>query len=153
MNLTTGQTAVHSWIFFRLPEMWLNYAEALNEYSPGNADIKLNYDRVRNRPGVLMPPLPAGLSQAEVRENIRNERRVEFAFEDHRAWDIRRWMIAPATLGGPLRGVDVTKTASGGFTYTPVVIENRVFQPKMYLYPIPQAELNILSKMVQNPLW
>jgi len=130
----------------------LNYAEALNEYSPGHADIKINYDRVRSRPGVLMPGLPAGLSQAEVREKIRNERRVEFAFEDHRAWDVRRWMIAPSTLGAPLRGVDVTKAVTT-FSYTPIVVEQRVFQPKMYLYPIPQGELNISQGLVQNPLW
>lgn len=152
LNLQTNQTAVHSWIYFRLPEIWLNYAEALNEYSPGNADIKAFYDRVRNRPGVLMPPLPTGLSQAEVREKIRNERRVEFAFEDHRAWDVRRWMIAPSALGGPLRGVEITKTGTT-FSYKPVVVENRVFQPKMYFYPIPQGEINISSALVQNPLW
>ena len=155
LNLTNNQTAAHSWIYFRLAEVYLNYAEALNEYIPGNAAIKTNYDLVRNRPGVLMPLLPAGLSQAEVREKIRNERRVEFAFEDHRAWDTRRWMIAPATLGGPLRGVAITRTSitPATFSYTPNVIESRQFQPKMYLYPIPQNELNISPGLVQNPLW
>ncbi|WP_373551884.1 RagB/SusD family nutrient uptake outer membrane protein [Haliscomenobacter sp.] len=152
LNLQTNQTAAHSWIYFRLPEIWLNYAEALNEYSPGNADIKAFYDRVRNRPGVLMPLLPTGLSQAEVREKIRNERRIEFAFEDHRAWDVRRWMTAPTALGGAVRGVEVTKTGTT-FSYKPVVVENRVFQPKMYFYPIPQGEINISSALVQNPLW
>ena len=153
INITTGQVAVHSWIYFRLAEIYLNYAEALNEYSPGNAGIKTFYDLVRNRTGVAMPPLPAGLSQAEVREKIRNERRVEFAFEDHRAWDVRRWMIAPTTLGAPLRGVDVIRTGTTTFTYTPNIVEQRVFQPKMYLYPIPQSELNISQGLVQNPLW
>ncbi len=153
INLTTGQTAVHSWIYLRLAEMYLNYAEALNEYSPGNPNIKIYYDLVRNRPGVLMPGLPAGLTQAEVREKIRNEDRVEFAFEDHRAWDVRRWMIATTTLGAPLRGVDIVKTGTTTFVYTPNVVEQRVFQPKMYLYPIPQSELNISQGLVQNPLW
>ncbi|HVF98176.1 MAG TPA: RagB/SusD family nutrient uptake outer membrane protein, partial [Flavisolibacter sp.] len=153
INLTTNQTAVHSWIYFRLAEIYLNYAEALNEATPGNAAIKTYYDLVRTRTGVAMPPLPAGLSQTEVRERIRNERRVEFAFEDHRAWDVRRWMIAPQALGGPLRGVDVTKTGATTFTYQPVVVETRTFLPKMYLYPIPQSELNIVTGLVQNPLW
>ena len=153
INLSTNATAVHSWIYFRIAEMYLNYAEALNEYSPGHPDIKINYDRVRNRPGVLMPLLTTGLTQAEVREKIRNERRVEFAFEDHRAWDVRRWMIAPTTLGGPLRGVDIVKTGTNTFTYTPKIIETRVFEPKMYLYPIPQGELNIIPGMLQNPIW
>ncbi len=152
INLSTNQTSVHSWIYFRLAEMYLNYAEALNEYSPGNADIKINYDRVRNRPGVLMPGLPTGLSQADVRERIRNERRVEFAFEDHRAWDVRRWMIAPQTLGAPVRGVNILKSGTT-FSYAPNVVEQRVFDPKMYLYPIPQGEISIATGVVQNPQW
>lgn len=153
INRSTGATAVHSWIYFRLAEMYLNYAEALNEYSPGNADIKINYDKVRNRTGVVMPLLPAGLSQAEVREKIRNERRVEFAFEDHRAWDVRRWMTAPAALGTPIYGVSITQPTSTTFAYTPNLVEERVFQPKMYLYPIPQGEINIVTGFIQNPLW
>ncbi|MBC7650746.1 MAG: RagB/SusD family nutrient uptake outer membrane protein [Deinococcales bacterium] len=152
LNLLTGNTAVHSWILFRLPEMWLNYAEALNEYNPGNTDIKIYYDRNRNRPGVLMPGLPANLNQDLVRQKIRTERRIEFAFEDHRPWDVRRWMIAPATLGGILRGTDIAQSGTN-FTFTPTVVETRIFQPKMYLYPIPQSELNISPKFVQNPLW
>ncbi len=100
-----------------------------------------------------MPGLSAGLTQAEVRERIRNERRVEFAFEDHRAWDVRRWMIAPSTLGAPIRGVNITKTGTTTFTYAPNMVEERVFQPKMYLYPVPQGELNIATGLVQNPLW
>lgn len=152
INLSTGQTAVHSWIYFRLAEMYLNYAEALNEYNPGHTDIKINYDRVRTRSGVAMPGLPAGLSQAEVRERIRNERRIEFAFEDHRAWDVRRWMIASQTLGAPVRGVNITRTGTT-FTYAQNVVEQRVFDAKMYLYPIPQGEINIATGIVQNPLW
>lgn len=153
LNLLNNNTGVHSWIIMRYPEIYLNYAEALNEYSPGNPDIKKYVDLVRARTGVAMPPLPANLSQAEMRDAIRNERRVEFAFEDHRAWDVRRWMIAPAALGSPLRGVEVTRTATNTFTYQPVVVENRVFDPKMYLYPIPQSDLNIAPALVQNPLW
>jgi hypothetical protein len=126
----------------------------LNEYSPGNPDIKKFYDLVRSRTGVAMPGLPMGLSQAEVREAIRNEKRVEFAFEDHRFWDVRRWLKGPAIFGAPLRGVNITKDAvTGAFTYTPIVVEQRTFDPKMYLYPIPQNDLNISPLIVQNPLW
>jgi hypothetical protein len=153
LNLINGNTGVHSWILFRYPEIYLNYAEALNEWSPGNADIKAYYDRVRGRTGVAMPLLPAGLSQADVREKIRNEKRVEFAFEDHRFWDVRRWMQAPTYFNAPLRGVDITRNADGTFTYKPVTVENRVFTPKMYLYPIPQTDINIAGGLAQNPLW
>lgn len=150
LNLLQGNTFVHTWIIMRLPEVYLNYIEALNELSPGNADIKVYYDKIRTR--AEMPGLPGGLSQQEVRERIRNERRVELAFEDHRFWDVRRWMIAPTTLGVPLRAVDVRKTGNV-FTYTPVFLENRVFEPRMYLYPIPQTDINIDGSLTQNPMW
>jgi hypothetical protein len=137
----------------RLAEVYLNYAEALNEYAPGSADIKKYVDLVRARPGVAMPPLPAGLSQAQMRDRIRAERRIELAFEDHRAWDVRRWMIAPATLGTPIRGVKIISTGTNAFTYTPQIVENRVFSPKMYLFPLLQTEIGAGPALVQNPLW
>ncbi|TCN59044.1 RagB/SusD family nutrient uptake outer membrane protein [Flavobacterium circumlabens] len=155
-NLTNNADGIKSWILFRFPEIYLNYAEALNEWSPGNADIKIYYDRVRSRTGVAMPGLPAGLSPAQVRERIRNEKRVEFAFEDHRLWDVRRWMQGPEFLGKPLRGVKVISTnpINTTFSYTPVIVENRTFDAKMYLYPIPQSDLNISKGgLIQNPLW
>jgi len=153
LNLLNNNTGVHSWIIFRYHEIYLNYAEELNEWSPGNADIKRFVDIVRNRTGVAMPLLPAGLSQAETRERIRNEKRVEFAFEDHRFWDVRRWMQGPAFFGKPLMGVDIIRNADGSFKYAPVKVEDRAFDPKMYLYPIPQSELNIAQGLIQNPLW
>jgi hypothetical protein len=157
VNLTTNTGAAHTWIYMRLAEVYLNYAEALNEYSPGHADIKKYVDLVRVRNGNLanpqMPPLPAGLSQAQMRDRIRNERRIELAFEDYRAWDVRRWMLAPQTLGVPIHGVRIISTGTNAFTYTPITVENRVFSTKMYLFPIPQTELSVAQGLVQNPLW
>ena len=89
------------------------------------------------RVGVEMPAVPTAISKEELREKIRNERRVELAFEDHRFWDVRRWMIAPETLGAPLRGVEITKISDEEFEYKPIEVEKRTFEPKMYLYPIP----------------
>jgi hypothetical protein len=153
LNLLQNAPSVKSWNLFRLAEIYLNYAEALNEAIPGHADIKIYVDRVRARPGIDMPPLPEGLSQAEMRERIRNERWVELAFEGHREWDVRRWMQGPTYLGAPLMGVDITRNPDDTFTYTPIVVENRVFEPRMYLYPIPQGELNASKGLVQNPMW
>ena len=153
LNLLNGNTGVHSWIIFRFPEIYLNYAEALNEWSPGNADIKKYVDIVRTRTGVSMPPMPLGLSQTETREKIRNEIRIEFAFEDHRFWDVRRWMQGPDYFAKPLMGVEVIKNIDNTFKYTPVKVEDRAFNPKMYLYPIPQSDLNISGSLIQNPLW
>ena len=153
LNLLNNNTGVHSWIIFRYPEIYLNYAEALNEWSPGNADIKKYVDIVRTRTGIAMPPMPTGMSQAETRERIRNEKRIEFAFEDHRFWDIRRWMQGSEFFGKPLTGVEITRNSDNTFKYKPTKVEDRTFSPKMYLYPIPQSELNIAKGLVQNPLW
>jgi len=152
LDLEAGQTSVHSWIIFRLAEIYLNYAEALNEYDPGNSDIASYVNRVRSRAG--MPGLSAGLSQDEMRERIRHERRIELAFEDHRLWDLRRWMEAEEVLSAPIEGVQITlNPADTTYTYQKVVVENRVFQPKMYLYPIPQSEIAIATGLIQNPIW
>ena len=152
LDLLQGRESVHSWIIFRLAEVYLNYAEALNEYAPGNPDILFYLNAVRARDDVNMPPVPGGLSQPEMRERIRNERRVELAFEGHRFWDVRRWLKGQEYFNTNLQGVEITKNQSD-FTYHVISVENRVFAPKMYLYPIPQNELNINPNWVQNPLW
>jgi hypothetical protein len=152
LDLLQNKTSVHTWLLIRLAEIFLNYAEALNEADPGNADIRTYVNYVRQRTGVAMPPIPAGLSQEEMRIKIRHERQVELAFEEHRFWDLRRWQSAANDLNVPLLGVSIANN-SGVYSYAPVSVENRKFDTKMYLYPIPQSELNICKKLVQNPLW
>jgi starch-binding outer membrane protein, SusD/RagB family len=153
INLLTNTTSVHSWDLIRLADVFLWYAEALNEYSPGHADISTYINRIRQRSGVNMPPVPTGLSQAEMRNVIRHERQVELAFEGHRIWDLRRWMQSPEIMNTPLRGVNITQTETSEFTYAVIDVEERVFQPKMYYYPIPQQEMLKMPAWKQNPLW
>lgn len=154
-------TARHVWVIFRYAEVLLNYAEAMNEaygpevpgQSPLNNLTALDaVNIVRARTGVEMPAFPAGMDQSAFREKLRNERRVELAFEDHRFWDIRRWKIGPSTI--TIRGLDLTKNAvTSEITYTPKVVETRVWNDKMYLYPIPQNEYFINNNLGQNPGW
>lgn len=152
LDLLQNRTSVHSWVIFRLAEIYLNYAEALNEYDPGNPAILTYLNNVRSRGDVKMPAVPVGLTQDEMRARIRNERRVELAFEDHRLWDVRRWMAGQQYFNVPLNGIEITKSGNN-FNYKVVNVENRVFNPKMYLYPIPQNDLNISNGWTQNPLW
>ena len=101
-----------------------------------------------------MPAVIATVSRDELRERIRNERRVELAFEDHRFWDVRRWMIGESTLGATIRGVRVTREANGSFRYVPYDLEKRIFLERMYLYPIPQPEIvKTNGNILQNPGW
>jgi hypothetical protein len=66
---------------------------------------------------------------------------VELAFEDHRAWDVRRWNVAEAALARPIYGMEVTLDASSNPLYARKVVQQRVFAGKMYLYPIPETEV------------
>lgn len=159
LNPVNPGTSIHYWVIFRYGEVLLNYAEAMNEaYGPeGTGPTPLNMTAlaavniVRSRPGVAMPNFPAGMTQSAFRDKLRNERRVELAFEDHRFWDIRRWKIGSSTTN--IYGVDITKDASGILTYTPKLVETRAWDDKMNLYPIPQTELFINDNLIQNTGW
>lgn len=148
---------IHDWVLFRYAEVLLNYAEAMNEaFGPDVADVfgmtaRTAVNLVRNRTNVKMPLFPAGLSQDAFRLKLRNERRVELAFEDHRFWDIRRWKIGNTTT--EIQGVDITKLENGSFSYNRKVIETRVFEDKMNLYPIPASEIFINKNLEQNSGW
>ncbi|MDR0714900.1 MAG: RagB/SusD family nutrient uptake outer membrane protein [Bacteroidales bacterium] len=159
LNLTQNQTGVHSWILFRYGEVLLNYAEAMNEaYGPESKggltmSAKAAIDAVRSRNGVAMPVLPPGLTQDEMRERIRNERRVELAFEEHRFFDVRRWKIAMTTENLPLMAMQTVKTSwNDEFEYLVFKKENRIFKEYMYLHPIPETEV-LKGALVQNPGW
>ncbi len=147
---TGGSSSGHVVPLFRLAEIYLNYAEALNECDPTNPDIALYLNKVRNRASL---PNVSALSQEQMRAVIQHERRVELVFEEHRSWDVRRWKIASSTLGAPLMGVQIERKPLGGYTYMPVKVEQRVFQPKMYWYPIPQSEVLKLKQWKQNNGW
>jgi len=154
VSLTQSRFALKTWIFFRLGEFYLNYAEALNEVSGANAQVYGAVNRIRSRAG--MPGLPTGLSQEDMRMRIRNERRVELAFETHRYFDCHRWKIAAQTDNGPIYGMNVaagTSLTDDNF-FRRTLIETRLFQaPKHYLFPIPQSEIDKNPSMAQNPGW
>lgn len=160
LNLTQNTSSIHTWILFRHAEILLNYAEAMNEaFGPEvrngySLSAKAAVDMVRNRTGVAMPILPPGLSADEMRQRIRNERRVEFAFEEHRFFDVRRWKIAEQTENMPVLAMKITKDGSGMFNYVVVKAEDRFFDERMYLYPIPEAEvLKSEGAIIQNEGW
>lgn len=141
-----------TWIYFRYAEILLNYAEAQNEASGPDASVYAAVNAIRQRTGVGMPALPAGLTQAQMRERIRNERRVELAFEEHRFYDVRRWKIAGTVENAPAYGVEVGKNGST-FTYTrKEALTGRSFADKQYWLPIPRTEIQASNNQLeQNP--
>src|SRR5207302_1674458 len=129
------------WIFFRYAEILLNYAEAsieLNEL--GDAVTVLN--QIRQRAG--MPLFSAGLGQAALRDEYRNERRVEMVFEEQRFFDVRRWMIAPAVLSQPAGGINIFLDGKSrtdpstwkNYRYVRDTVQARAWDNKMYFMPI-----------------
>lgn len=169
-NAGTGTSKRNSPIF-RLAEMYMIYSEAMNEYlDVPDARVYEYINKVRNR--VKMPPLPilpADETKDGMRKRIQNEDRIEFAFETHRLWDIRRWMIGTTVNNGPVHVLNakpsVEELAASGVAdinseqagvavfYRPVVIQNRVFQDKHYLMPVPQSEIDKEPNLVQNYGW
>lgn len=151
------QIADRSEIIFRLGEFYLSYAEALNEYAPGDADIKKYINLIRERAGIPQygsgaNQVPEPANQDAWRTAIRKERRVELAFEYHRYFDTRRWKIAEQTDGGAFYGMDVNATNSIDFQKR-VVFETRVFLKNYYLWNILQTELDKNKNLIGNPGW
>ncbi|SNR31293.1 Starch-binding associating with outer membrane [Maribacter sedimenticola] len=134
-----SQSSDQDWIFMRYAEVLLNYAEAQNEASGPDGSVYNAINLIRNRAG--MPNLESGLTQDQMRERIRNERRIELAFEEHRFFDIRRWGIAENLLNGPLYGMKIEKEGDN-YTYTKFEFETRSFPSKLYVLPIPQNEID-----------
>lgn len=142
---------VQNWIYFRYGEILLNYAEAQNEASGPDQSVYDAVNALRERAG--MPDLPAGLSQSDMRTRIRHERRIELAFEEHRFYDVRRWMIADQVENTPAYGIDIVKNTNGTLTYTrKTALAGKSFQEKHYWLPIPRAEILASdNKLEQNP--
>lgn len=150
----------HVWVIFRYAEILLNYAEALNEAFPTpnykDATFTLSaveaINLVRKRTGVALVAIPATINKDDFRVKVRNERRVELAFEDHRFWDIRRWMIGPETVA--IKRTRIEKDpVTGVFTYSTYTTNDRIWQDKMYYYPIPLTEIYKNGNLTQNPGW
>lgn len=148
----------HLWIIYRYAETLLTYAESMVEAFDNPAYTDGTYTRsalwalneVRASRGM---PLVTTTDKTEFIERLRNEWRVEFAFEDHRFWDIRRWRIGDTTQN-QISGVAIERTATSGDLYYRFTYESRYWNDKMYLYPIPQAELyKNLNLAPQNPGW
>lgn len=162
LDLAKGNTSLRAWVFMRYAEIILNYAEALNEFdnvTNFNA-ITVELDKLRNRANLR--PFDTSdknllRDQAEMRKYIKQERRLELAFEEHRFWDLRRWKDAESVLNQPVKGMRITKDLAGAFTYATFDADTRIFDEKMYWHPIPRNEIlkyrNAGKTIIQNPGW
>ena len=147
----------HQWVVYRYAEVLLTYAEAVNEYfqSPTQTDgtFTLSAQDALNqvRANAGMPDVNAA-SYSAFRDAVRREWRVEFAFEDHRFWDVRRWDIGAQTQG-QVDGVTIVRNGNT-YTYSRKVVRNRTWAARQNFFPIPQTELFCNPNLApQNQGW
>ena len=128
-----GNDATH----LRFAEVLLIYAEAKNEISGPDQSIYDAVNEIRSRAG--LDELPVGLNQEAMREKIRHERRIEFAFEGQRYFDLKRWGI----IGEVVSDIPEPPVSTSTF---------RVWKDHFKLLPIPQAEIDKdPQNLIQNP--
>lgn len=158
LSAQTITSTYHYFPVIRLADIYLLYAEAMNEaYGPNDAaDLGWTaleaLNKVRTRAGITVPYTTT--SQTEMTKKIRNERRVELAFEDQRYFDLRRWKTAEKDLNQPLMGFRIERQDNGVVsTHEFVVDGQRKFNTKMYYSPIPYSEMQLNTNLVQNPGW
>lgn len=146
---SVGGVGSTAYPYIRYGEILLNYAEAM--FYLGNEDECRKYiNMIRDRPSVQMPHVTD--TGAKLEERFRNERYVELYYEDHRFFDIRRWLIAMDVANVPSYRNYITKDPITGVkTYEIVEIKERVFLEHHYLLPIPQGEIDKNPNLKQNP--
>lgn len=135
----------------RYAEILLNFAEATNEFDGPVSEVYQAVEAIRKRAGLRPYQLPTGLSKDQMRTAIQNERRLELAFEGHRFFDVRRWMIAETTENIQMHGIEVKRGAT--VTYNPFNVRKHNFTKAMYLWPLPLKEIAKSPELLQNPLY
>lgn len=136
------ERSAFNFILIRYAEVLLTYAEAQNEASGPDQSVYDAINQLRKRPDINMPEVEKNLTQAQMREVIRRERRVEFAFEGLYYSDILRWRTAEIENNGGMHNCNG------------IIVVNRSFNPNRdYLWPIPYNQIVLNSNLQQNPNW
>ena len=143
-------------ILFRLGEIYLNAAEAAVELGL-DGEARSFIEPIRTRAGLKQNLDFSSYSGTELRDRIRNERKIELAFEDHRYWDVRRWRTAEVDLSVMTEGIRSLRYIDnfGNETFTYEIIEPEPqktnFFPRHYYIPIGQDRRNNNPKLIENP--
>lgn len=158
------------WMEYRLAEIYLNYAEALNELTTSHSvngtsisrdpeEIRKYFNLIRHRAGLPGMTTLEASSPEKVRELIRVERQIELAWEGHRYFDVRRWEIADEEENEPIYGVDINQPqANKAQFYTRVVVREKdytfkTFTKRQNFWPIPHDEIVRNPNLTQSPGW
>jgi hypothetical protein len=150
-SIDDNEGSEQPWIYMRLSEFYLTYAEA--QYHLGNTGLAVDFvNSIRGRTGVNMPPIDAS---GDLLEKIKHERKIELAFEGNRWYDSRRWRDAEVDFAKDIVGVEIQKNpVNGNKSYKYFYFEggtgNRSFPENHYVWPIPIEEI-LKSNLQQNP--
>src|SRR5690606_4349389 len=134
----------YAWPMIRLSDLYLLYAEALNEVSGPSQEVYHYLNIIRRKAGLpTVQQSWANFSRSPgkyttkegLREIIQQERNIELALEGHRMWDIRRWKTAPQEYANPITGWDVDQSTHEGY-YRERVILHQEFSLRDYFWPI-----------------
>ncbi|MGC4231724.1 MAG: RagB/SusD family nutrient uptake outer membrane protein [Niabella sp.] len=160
VDLTYVRTS-YAWPLMRLADLYLLYAEALNESLGPNAEAYNYINKVRARAG-LQPvetswanfsTNPAKYTtQAGLRDIIQQERLIELNFEGGRFWDLRRWKRAAGEMNGPVKAWDIRQKLAADY-YRPVTIFMQTFGVKDYFWPIADRHITANPNLKQNLGW
>lgn len=168
LGLVHGAHLPLLWPYIRTAEIYLGYAEAANEAwgNPDTKDSRCLYsaeeaiNKVRNR--AEMPNIHSKfLVKDKFRERVRNERRIELCFEEHRTFDLRRWKIGTQPEFRDIWRMHITKLAAGydattyptGYKYEKQFYMRRVYEDRHNLFVIKLDDTNIGPNFKQNPGW
>ena len=159
-----SKIVTYSWPMIRLAELYLNYAESVNESQGPNEDAFSAINMIRDRAGVpnvedawgdavISVTLNKHTTQEGLREIIRQERLIELSFEGNRYNDIRRWKQAEEYFNSPVFGWSVDETSVSGY-YNITQVGIRSFNsPRDYFHPISINEITINPNLIQNLGW
>jgi hypothetical protein len=156
----------------RLADLYLMYAEALNEATPGDDNVTPNseaykwIDTVRARSGLkgvkeswathaktaALQNKP--LTKGGLREIIQRERLIELAFEGARFWDLRRWLKAKEYMNGtPVRGLNAVQNITYDEFYKVRTLFTQTFEDRHYFWPIKVETVLRNPQLKQSPGW
>lgn len=160
-STTTYTVVPYAWPVMRLADLYLMYAESLNEAEGPSEQVYRWVDSIRLRAGIpgvaqswtnFSTNPSAYTGKAGLRQIIRTERLIELAFEGQRFWDLRRWKDAERVWRTPIQGWNIAKSDLLGY-YQVVTLFNKNFQLKDYFWPIAEKDLQVNKNLVQNPGW
>lgn len=158
---TGSKTEQYPWPEMRLADLYLLYAEALNEIDLGNEAIHyVNLIRARSGLNGVKESWEAYSknpnkykSKDGLREIIHQEREIELAFEGHRIWDLRRWKKAEIFQNKPVYGWNIYGKTPADYYKVTTLYNQDFVSPRDYLWPIKEYEMLINKNLVQNPGW